>query len=111
MDLRPGCSRPGSPAERRRHPGPRYFPEPERFDPSRFEPQAQASRPELAYFPFGGGVRLCIGKPFALLEGALALSTIAGRYRLSLEPGPPVEAEPGITLRPRGRLPMRVAAR
>jgi cytochrome P450 len=89
----------------------RYFPEPERFDPSRFDPEARASRPEFAYFPFGGGVRLCIGKPFALLEGVLALSTIARRYRLSLEPGPPVEADPGITLRPRGPLPMRVAAR
>jgi cytochrome P450 len=93
------------------HRSPRYFPEPERFDPSRFEQHARASRPEFAYFPFGGGARLCIGKPLALLEGVSSLGAIARRYRLMLEPGPPVVAEPGITLRPRGPLRMRVHAR
>jgi cytochrome P450 len=93
------------------HRSPRYFPEPDRFDPARFEDAPPASRPEFAYFPFGGGVRLCIGKPFALLEGVLALTSIARRYQLSLEPGPPIAANPGITLRPLGPLRMRVHVR
>ena len=90
---------------------PRYFPEPERFDPSRFEPQALRSLPEFAYFPFGGGARLCIGKRLALLEGTLALASIAARHRLSLEGAAPVEPHPGVTLRPRGPLMMRVHSR
>jgi cytochrome P450 len=93
------------------HRSARYFPDPERFDPSRFEPAARRSRPEFAYFPFGGGARLCIGKPLALLEGVLGLASIARRYRLALEPGPPIAPDPGITLRPQGPLRMRVHAR
>jgi cytochrome P450 len=93
------------------HRSARYYREPEQFDPSRFEREADASRPEFAYFPFGGGVRLCIGKPLALLEGVLAVAALARRYRLLLEPGPPVAAHPGITLRPRGPLRMRVQVR
>jgi cytochrome P450 len=90
---------------------PRYFAEPERFDPSRFEPQALRSLPEFAYFPFGGGARLCIGKRLALLEGTLALVSIAARHHLSLEDAVPVEPDPGVTLRPRGPLMMRVHSR
>jgi cytochrome P450 len=93
------------------HRSARYYSEPERFDPSRFERGADASRPEFAYFPFGGGVRLCIGKSLALLEGVLAIASLARRHRLLLEPGPPVTAHPGITLRPREPLWMRVQAR
>jgi cytochrome P450 len=93
------------------HRSARYFPDPGRFDPSRFDPAGRASRPEFAYFPFGGGVRLCIGKPIALLEAVLALASIARRFRLALEPGAPVTPHPGVTLRPQGPVRMRVRSR
>src|SRR5712692_10503527 len=80
---------------------PRFFPEPLRFDPTRFTPEAKASRPKFAYFPFGGGARQCIGEPFAWMEGVLILSTIAQGWRLRLLPGHRVEPQALITLRPR----------
>jgi len=64
---------------------------PEEFDPERFTPERSASRPHFAYFPFGGGPRLCIGSHFALMEAQLILATVAQRYRLRLVPGHPVE--------------------
>ncbi len=82
-----------------RHPG--FWEEPERFDPERFAPGRVASRPPFAYFPFGGGQRMCIGNNFAMMEAQLILATVAQRYRLDLVPGHPVEPEPLITLRPR----------
>jgi cytochrome P450 len=47
---------------------PRWFPEPERFDPDRFLPERQRSVPPFAYFPFGGGGRVCVGQAFALMR-------------------------------------------
>ncbi|HEV2861663.1 MAG TPA: cytochrome P450 [Pyrinomonadaceae bacterium] len=83
------------------HRDPRYFPEPERFDPERFTPEARAARPQFAYFPFGGGPRRCIGEGFAWMEGVLVIATLAREWRLRLEPGRPVEPQPVVTLRPR----------
>ncbi len=61
----------------------RFFPDPLRFDPLRFTPEAVAARPKFAYFPFGGGPRVCIGEGFAWMEGVLLLATIASRWRLT----------------------------
>lgn len=83
------------------HRDPRYWPEPERFNPERWMPEASATRPRFAYFPFGGGPRQCIGEPFAWMEGILILATLAQRWRLRLLPGHPVLVEPLITLRPK----------
>lgn len=82
-----------------RHPG--FWETPERFDPERFSPERSENRPRFAYFPFGGGPRLCIGNYFALTEAQLILATIAQRYRLRLVPDHPVELDALITLRPR----------
>jgi cytochrome P450 len=79
----------------------RFYPDPLRFDPRRFTPELQASRPQFAYFPFGGGPRRCIGEPFAWMEGMLVLATVARKWRMRLVPGHPVELKPLITLRPR----------
>jgi cytochrome P450 len=83
------------------HRDPRYFPDPLRFDPERFTPEAQALRPKFAYFPFGGGPRLCIGEPFAWMEGVLLLATLAQRWQMRLVPGHPVMPRPTVTLRPK----------
>ena len=59
-----------------------------------------------AYFPFGGGPRICIGNAFAMIEAKLVLATILQRFRPALAPGHAVEPEPLITLRPRYGVPM-----
>lgn len=89
----------------------RWYPDPLRFDPERWTAEARASRPRYAYFPFGGGPRLCIGEPFAWMEGELVLAHLAQQWRLRLQPGYHVETEPLITLRPRAGMPMIVQRR
>ena len=79
----------------------RWFPEPERFDPERWTPEAQTTRPKFSYFPFGGGTRMCIGDQFAWTEGTLLLATLAQRWRMELAAGQRVAMKPMITLRTR----------
>jgi cytochrome P450 len=88
----------------------RWWPDPDRFDPSRFTAAAKASRPKLAYFPFGAGPRLCIGESFAWMEGVLLLATIAQQWRMELV-SKNVERQALITLRPKGGIRMRVSSR
>ena len=83
------------------HRHPRYFPDPERFDPERWTAEARASRPKFSYFPFGGGPRQCVGEGFAWTEGILLLVTLAQRWSMRLVPGHPVEPQPRLTLRPK----------
>jgi cytochrome P450 len=94
------------------HRDPRWWPEPERFDPDRFLPEQQANRPRWAYFPFGGGSRVCVGEAFAWAEAVIVIATIARRWNLSPAPDePPLSLEPGITLRPAGRVAVVPMAR
>jgi cytochrome P450 len=94
------------------HRDPRFFPEPERFDPERWTPEVKAARPQFSYFPFGGGPRRCIGEGFAWTEAVLILAALARRWRLRLIPGRTVEARARITLRPgKGGVPVRVEKR
>ena len=79
----------------------RWFPDPYRFDPDRWVPEQVAKRPKFSYFPFGGGQRLCIGEPFAWMEGELLLATLAQRWKLRLVPGHPIGLSPVVTLRPK----------
>ena len=93
------------------HRNPQLWPDPERFYPGRFLPEAVRQRHKFAYFPFGGGPRVCIGNSFALMEGRLILAALAQRYRLRLAPGHPVEPQGRITLRPRHGMRMTIEAR
>ncbi|HEY0544327.1 MAG TPA: cytochrome P450 [Pyrinomonadaceae bacterium] len=89
----------------------RYFPEPTRFDPERWTPEAREARPAYSYFPFGGGQRRCIGEGFAWMEGILLIATLARKWRMRLVPHHPVETNPVITLRPKHGMRMAVEKR
>ncbi len=93
------------------HHDPRWYPRPEVFDPDRFTPEAVSSRPRFAYFPFGGGTHLCVGKPFSELAAVVLLASIAQRYRLRLAPGQEAELAESMTIQPKGGLPMRLERR
>ena len=91
----------------------RYFPEPERFDPDRWranDPRG-ASLPRFAYFPFGGGPRVCIGAGFAMMEAVLLLATIAQKFQIEVSPGQTVKMQPTVTLRPRSGIPVTLRKR
>ena len=83
------------------HRDPDYFPDPLSFDPDRWRNGAAASLPRFAYFPFGGGPRVCIGASFAMTEMVLCLATIAQRLKFRLAAGARVVPRPTMTLRPR----------
>jgi cytochrome P450 len=83
------------------HRHPDFWPDPERFKPERFLPAHAADRPKFAYFPFGGGPRVCIGNNFALMEGPLVLATILQQFRVELLPGQLIVPDPTFTLRPK----------
>jgi cytochrome P450 len=93
------------------HRNPRYFPDPERFDPERFLRAGPESLPAHAYLPFGAGRRGCVGESFAKTEAAVLTAMIAQKFRLHLEPGQIVVPEALLTLRPKHGLLMRVEAR
>ncbi len=90
---------------------PRYFDQPDAFVPDRWTPEFRAKLPRFAYFPFGGGPRVCIGEPFAWMEGTLALAVLAQRWRARHVPEHPVETLPRITLRPRYGMQMTLERR
>jgi len=92
------------------HRDPRWFPNPEAFDPDRWREDSE--RPRYAYFPFGGGPRVCIGNHFAMMEATLLLAMIVQRYRVDLVPGQRLSLAPSVTLRQKGPgLKVRLVAR
>lgn len=94
------------------HRDPRWFPNPEGFDPDRWSPERASSIPRYAYFPFGGGPRVCIGNHFAMMEATLILAMIVQRFRVDLLAGQRLSLKPSVTLRQAGPgLSVRLRAR
>jgi cytochrome P450 len=89
------------------HRNPAFWTDPERFDPERFDP-ARANRPGYAYLPFGAGPRVCVGSSLGMMEAAFVLAMVARDLRLTKLSGHDVVAEPMLSLRVRGGLPMTV---
>jgi cytochrome P450 len=104
----PGSDVALSPWVTHRHPA--FWPDPERFEPERFEPGLEADRHRHAYFPFGAGPRACIGQYFSMLEAAIALAMIVRAYDVSA-PETRIPLTPGITLHPDAPVPCTLTAR
>jgi cytochrome P450 len=93
------------------HRDPRYFPDPERFSPERWEDGLAARIPKYAYYPFGGGQRLCVGSNFALLEAVIVLAAVGQKYRFTLDPDAVIDVKPQITLLPMHGIPATLQLR
>lgn len=83
------------------HRNPRYWPDPDKFDPSRFLPEEQEKRPKFSYIAFGGGPRSCIGSNFAMMEMQLVITMLLQAFHMELAPQPPIEREAVISIRPK----------
>jgi cytochrome P450 len=83
------------------HRDPRFYECPDHFEPERWSADFAAQLPKFAYFPFGGGQRMCIGAGLAKVEAALILATIVQRFRLAPKPGWKLQLDPGLVIRPK----------
>ena len=93
------------------HRHPQFWDDAEAFEPARFTPVRERARHSHAYFPFGGGPRACIGWHFAMLETVITVAFLLQRFRIhSDQQDVPLDTE-GITLRPKGAVPIQSAAR
>ncbi len=88
------------------HHAPRYWDDPERFDPERFVKGSEKLRTPFTYLPFGGGPRVCIGNHYAMLQILMILSELLRRYDFQLVPGQEIEARPMVILRPKNGIRM-----
>jgi len=94
------------------HRDPRYFgPDAEEFRPERWLDGLLQRIPKYAYYPFGGGPRVCIGNTFALMEATILLAGVGQKFRFTLNPVPPVALNPQITLLPRDGIPVTLRRR
>lgn len=86
----------------------RFFQEPELFNPDRWQDNLEQRLPRCAYFPFGAGARICIGKALSMMETTLILAMIVRQFRLTLVSDCPIEPLPSFTLRPKNGLLMNI---
>jgi cytochrome P450 len=83
------------------HHAPRYWQDPETFDPDRFLKGSEKQRTPFTYLPFGGGPRGCIGNHYAMLQILMILSDLLRKYDFQMVPGQTIEARPMVILRPK----------
>lgn len=93
------------------HHDPRWWDQPDRFDPERFSPENEPNIPKYAYLPFGGGPRVCIGNHFSMMETQILLASFVSRYTFSTVPGQKIHPLRMITTAPKFDLRMRVERR
>lgn len=93
------------------HRDPEYFPEPEQFRPERWENGLAKRLPKFAYYPFGGGQRMCIGSTFASIETPIVLATVGQRYRFTVDSEADIGIKPQITLEPANGIPATLLRR
>jgi cytochrome P450 len=89
----------------------KYYDKPESFDPDRWTEEFKMQLPRFSYFPFGGGIRGCVGEPFAWQEGILLIATISSYWSMRLAPDQDVKLQPGITLNPKNGINMKLKSR
>jgi cytochrome P450 len=93
------------------HRDPKNFDDPEAFKPERWDGDLAHRLPRFAYFPFGGGPRVCIGNRFAMMEAKLVLAVAIQRFRFEATPETVLALLPSVTLRPRQGVRLRLTAR
>jgi cytochrome P450 len=93
------------------HRDPRFFDNPDQFQPERWETDLEKSLPPFVYFPFGGGPRLCIGHSLAMTEMILILAMLIRNFDFELQTDPPVTPWPSVTIYPRYGIRMKIRRR
>jgi cytochrome P450 len=95
------------------HHNPRYFSDPDLFYPDRWTKEAKSQLPRFSYFPFGGGIRGCVGEPFAWMEGVLLIAAVCQQWKMHHDDTDhnKVELKPLITLRPKHGMRMKLERR
>lgn len=89
----------------------KYYDKPDEFNPDRWTDEFKRQLPRFSYFPFGGGLRGCIGESFAWQEGILMIASISSYWKLELVPNQNIKMDPGITLNPKNGIKMKLIAR
>jgi cytochrome P450 len=89
----------------------KYYDNPETFDPDRWTEEFKMRLPRFSYFPFGGGIRGCVGESFAWQEGLLLVATISRYWSMRLVHNQRVKLHPGITLNPKNGIKMKLKSR
>ena len=117
-DVRSGTRRlPRAAGQHRLHepvgepPRPALLPGPGGVPPERWEDGLAKRLPKYAYYPFGGGPRVCIGNTFALMEAAILLATVGQQYRFTIAEDAVIDVNPQITLLPMFGIPARLEMR
>ena len=93
------------------HRDPRFFPNPDEFDLSRWTPEKKAALPKFAYFPFGSGSRVCIGEQFAWMEAVIMVATLLPKWRFEPAFSGPLPYRSTMSFRPANSCRMRVQKR